>query len=184
MTDITIQKLTKAQKDQVRYLYLGNYEASDIATKLNVEIETVRFMIFGEDGTGKNSSSLFSIKKGMSSSAISSFLIDRAAILDRIAGTVTNIISKSLSDLQIEVLEKGKELNMGELKTLTDILTNLDKIVRLETGKATENVSHLGLSVSEAREYLINDPFSKDFIDVESQEIKENKELPWLVEKK
>jgi hypothetical protein len=175
MNDITIQKLSKAQKESIRWLYLGNYEVTDIAAKLNIEPETVRFFIFGVDGKGESPTSLYQIKRKMSSTAISSFLIDRASVLDRIAGVTANIISKGLDDLNKQVLDGSKELNVVELKTLTDILGNLDKIVRLETGKATEHVQHLGLTVAEARELLQADPFA---VEAEFKEIETK--LPWL----
>jgi hypothetical protein len=175
MTDLTIQKLTKKQKEQLRWLYLGNYEPLDIATKLHIELDTVRFFIFGQDGDGKDPTCLFQIKKGMSSTAISAYIADKCAVLDQTAGIALNILNSALVNLQKEVVD-GKELNLDDLKKLSGIVVEMDKLVRLESGQATETIQHMGLTTAEAREILAQDPFAA--IEAEFKEVEAA--LPWL----
>lgn len=179
MTDITIQKLTKNQKEQIRWLYLGNYEPNDIAVKLNIGIDTVRFFVFGIDGTGKDVNCLAYQKKKMSSTAISVYIADKINVLDQTAGIALSILNSALTNLQREVIVEKKELNLDDLKKLSGIVLEMDKLVRLESGQATETIQHMGLSVSEAREILANDPFA--VVEAEFTNKSDNG-LPWLNE--
>jgi len=173
MSDIVIQKLNKKQRDSIRWMYFGNYEITDISAKTGIEVDTLRFFIFGEDGTGKDPTSLYSIKKSMSSTAISCFLADKVSVLDQTCGIALNILNKSLSSLQYRVNE-GEELSLDDMKKLSSIVVEMDKIVRLESGLATETIEHMGLTRAEAREVLANDPFAQA-VEVEYIEV-----LPWL----
>lgn len=179
MSDLTIQKLTKKQKEQIRWLYLGNYSVMDIATKLHIEQDTVRFFVFGADGTGEDKTCLFQIKKGMSSTAITAYIADKINVLDQTAGIALNILNSALVNLQKEVVD-GKELNLDDLKKLSGIVVEMDKLVRLESGQATETIQHMGLTTAEAREILAADPFAQPI----EAEFKEVETLPWLNEEK
>lgn len=177
MSSLVIQKLNNKQREQLRWMYFGNYGPDDIAVKLGVEIATVRFFIFGEDDTGKDKTCLYQIKKGMSSTAIGSFLADKSQALEMVCGTALSILSKSLGDLQLEVIN-GKELSLDDMKKLSSIVVEMDKVNRLESGLATETIEHMGLSRAEAREILANDPFAPKDIEAEVVQV-----LPWLEEK-
>ena len=157
-------------------MYFGNYELTDISMKLDIDIDTVRFFVFGIDGTGKDKTCLFQIKKGLSSTAIGSFLKDKSQALEMVCGTALSILSKSLVDLQIEVVN-GKVLELPELKMLSSIVVEMDKLVRLESGLATETIQHMGLSRAEARDILAADPFAPRDVEVESIQV-----LPWLAD--
>lgn len=180
MTDITIQKLTKKQREQIRWLYLGNYTVLDIATKLHIDHETVRFFVFGADGTGKDPTCLEAIKRGMSSTAISAYIADKINVLDQTAGIALSILNAALTNLQKEVMVDKKELNLDDLKKLSGIVVEMDKLVRLESGQATETIQHMGLTTAEAREILAADPFAQE-IEAEFKEV--DSSLPWLEKK-
>jgi hypothetical protein len=176
MSELVIQKLTKRQKEQVRWMYLGGYDPVDIANKLTIEIETIRFFVFGPDEDGKDPTCLFQIKKEMGSAAISSFLMDKAQAFERTSGIGLDILSRSLCDLQEKVISKEIVLNLDDMKKLSSIVTEMDKINRLESGLATETITHMGLSREEARAILEEDPFAPKVIDAEFKE----EGLPWL----
>jgi hypothetical protein len=177
MSELVIQKLTKKQRESIRWMYFGNFEPTDIEIRTNIDIDTIRFFIFGEDGTGKDPTCLFQIKKNMSSTAISAFLFDKAAVFDQTAGVALSILNKSLMNLQVEV-NNGKELTVDEMNKIATIVVGMDKMVRLESGLATETIEHIGLSRAEAREILASDPFAKEAVEVEFTET-----LPWLSKK-
>jgi hypothetical protein len=178
MSDVVIQKLTQKQKDSIRWMYFGNYEITEISAKTSIDIDTIRFFVFGIDGTGADKTCLYQIKKNMSSTAISSFLADKASVLEQTCGVALAILNRSLMDLQKEV-NTGKELSLDDMKKLSSIVTEMDKLVRLESGLATETIQHMGLSRAEAREILANDPFAQEAIEVEFKDTT----LPWLEEK-
>lgn len=173
MSDIIIQKLSNKQREQIRWMYLAGHELTDICTKINLDQDTVRLLVFGLDGKGTDKACLYYERQHASSATIISFLMDKAMALDKITGTAVNILSRSLDNLHKEVLD-GKELSVDELAKIAGIVTSLDKIVRLESGMATETIEYKGLSMAEAREIIANDPFA-NAIDVESVEV-----LPWL----
>jgi hypothetical protein len=52
----------------------------------------------------------------------------------------------------------------------------MDKMVRLESGQATELIEHMGLSLGEAREIIASDPFA------EAVEAEYKIMPPWLLE--
>ena len=111
-------------------------------------------------------------RKGLSSTAITSYIADKASVMDRTCGIALNILTKSLEGLQLEV-NNGKELSLDDMKKLSSIVVEMDKMVRLESGLATETIEHMGLSRAEAVEILRADPFApKQLPDVEV--------LPWL----
>lgn len=174
MNDITLQKLTKKQKDQIRWMYFGGMEPSDIEIKLGIEIETIRFFIFGEDGTGSDPTCLMQVRKGLSSTAITSYIFDKASAMERTCGVALKILTKSLDDLHTEV-NNGKELSLDDMKKLSSIVVEMDKIVRLESGLATETIEHMGLTRAEARQILADDPFAPKVVEAECTET-----LPWL----
>ena len=174
MNDITIQKLSNKQKEDIRWMYFASYDVAHISTTLDIDVDTVRFFIFGPDGNGSEKTCLYQIKKGMSSTAITVYIRDKVKLLNKINGTATAIISKSLDDLHKEVISGDKVLDLAEMKLLSSIVVEMDKIVRLEEGLATETIEYKGLSIAEAREILANDPFA-NAIEAEVVET-----LPWL----
>lgn len=176
MTDIIIQKLSKKQKEQIRWLYFGNFTPLDISTKTHIEIDTVRFFIYGQDGTGSDPTCLKQIKSKMDSTAITTYIADKINVLDQTAGIALSILNASLINLQREVIVDKKELNLDDLKKLSGIVVEMDKLVRLESGQATETIQHMGLTTAEAREILAADPFA-EAVDVEFKEVEK---LPWL----
>lgn len=176
MSDVTIQKFTAKQREQIRWMYLGSHEITDISAKLNIEIDTVRFLVFGLDGTGKDKGCLYQEKKSMGNAAIVDYLMDKAQKFEKICGTAANILAKTLMNLQVEV-DNGKELTMDEMSKLAGIITSMDKIIRLESGLATETIEYKGLSMAEAREILQNDPFAPKDVEGEVVQV-----LPWLAD--
>ena len=170
MSEITIQKLSNKQREQIRWMYLADYQITDIVSKMNLDMNTVRMIIFGLDGAGKDKSCVHFEKKHASSAIVTAFLMDKASVLDGIAGVAIKILKRSLDKLY----DKDEELSVDEMTKIAGIVTSLDKIVRLESGMDTETIEYKGLSMAEAREIIANDPFA-NAIEIESVEV-----LPWL----
>lgn len=175
MTEIVLQKLNKRDLDKARSMYFANCEINEICTTLSVDPDTIRFYVFGEDGNGKNPTCWMNLRKKLNPTAMSMYLRDKVDILDMTAGVGVEILSTSLSRLRDLVRSGEKELDVDEISKLTKVVVDLDKIVRLEKGTATEINEFIGLTRAEAKEVLMNDPFAQA-IPVESVE------LPWLNE--
>jgi len=140
-------------------MFFGDYQMLDIAEVLGVDIDTLRFYIFGEDGTGSNPKCWYSLKKELNPTSVAIYIKDKVKALEKTAGIAHNILAKSLIDLSKEVEENGKQLSIVDMKDLANIISSIDKIVRLETGKPTEVHDFVTLSVHEAKQVLASDPF-------------------------
>jgi hypothetical protein len=177
MSDVILQKLDRKTINKAQLMYFGNREITEIATALSVDPDTLRFYIFGVDGEGSDKNSWYQIKKNLKPTAIALYLKDKAHILEQTAGLALEILNFSLANLRDAVVNGEHEpLNLDDMSKLSKIAVDMDKVYRLESGLATEQIEHLGLSRAEAREVLSNDPFAKDTFEVDSVE------LPWLKE--
>jgi len=174
---IAIQKLDRKTLNKAQLMYFGNREVTEIATALSVEPDTLRFYIFGVDGEGADKNCWYQIKKNLKPTAIALYLKDKVHILEQTAGLALEILNKSLSDLRDRVNndEDSEVLTIDDMTKLSKIVTDMDKMYRLESGLATETIEHMGLSIAGAKEILANDPFA-NAVEVESIE------LPWLNE--
>lgn len=175
-------------------MYFGDYEQIDICEKLNITNDTLRFYIFGENGTGSNEHCWFQLKKQLNPVSVATYIKDKILVLDKTAGMAMNILNENLRRIQQTMLENPSEtLSIDDTKKLAGIVLDMDKIVRLESGKATDiidNIAHM--SISDARRILQEDPFAPqviegDFEDItipEDNEIETSKEMkqverPW-----
>lgn len=139
-------------------MYFGDYQLIDIAEVMGVDLDTLSFYVFGEDGTGRNQKCWYKLKQELNPTSVAIYIKDKVKALEKTAGIAHNILAKSLLDLSAEV-EDGKKLSIVDMKDLAGIISSMDKIVRLETGKPTEVHEFVSLSVHEAKQVLANDPF-------------------------
>lgn len=174
MNQVVIQKIDRKTINKAQLMYFGNRELTEIAAALSIEPDTLRFYIFGVDGEGEEKDCWYQIKKNLKPTAIALYLRDKVHILEQTAGLALDILNFSLSNLRDRV-QSGEEepLSIDDMTKLSKIVTDMDKVYRLESGMATETIEHMGLSRAQAREILANDPFTND-VEVESIE------LPWL----
>lgn len=172
---IELQKVSKKVLEQARNLYFSNKEINEICYALSIEPETLRFYIFGIDGDGKSPSCWSNIRKKLNPTVYSQYLKSKIDVLESVSGLSLELVTTSLTQLRDAVRSGEKVLNVDEISKLAKVAVDMDKIVRLESGQATELINHMGLSRAEAREILENDPFAKD-VEVEFTE------LPWLNE--
>lgn len=173
MSDIVIQKLSKKEMEKAQNLYMSNVEISDICTALSIDPDTIRFYVFGPDGDGKLATCWSQLRKRTNNSAQSMYLKNKVEILDATAGVGVEILSRSLIGLRDRVSSGDLELTVDEMAKISKIVVDLDKIVRLEAGTATELIQHVGLSLAEARRVLEEDPFA---MAIEAEVV----DLPWL----
>lgn len=161
---LEIQKLDRKTLETARIMYFGNYQLTDIAEKLNIEIDTIRFYVFGEDGSGKNEKCWAHLKKNLNSSSIAVYLKDKISVLEKTAGVALNVINEALTRLDHDMkTDPDFRITIDDMKKLSSIVVDVDKMVRLESGSATELVEHIGLTVAEARKVLAEDDFAQTF---------------------
>ena len=122
---------------------------------------TLRFFVFGEDGKGGNEKCWFNIKKNVNSVAISVYMKDKVAILNKTAGLALDILHENLIKTQDAMKSQEIPLSIDDMKKLAGIVLDMDKMVRLESGMATEIVDEIKhMSLADARKILMDDPFA------------------------
>lgn len=162
MTELTIQKLDRKTKEKARLLFLSNHSVGDISSILNVEIDTIRFYVFGENGSGSNENCWYQIKKRLGDTSVAAYLHSKIDVLDKTCGTAINIVNENLKRIQQEMLDDPtKVLSLDDTKKLASIVVDMDKVIRLESGQATQIVENIGLTRAEAVRVLSEDPFAQ-----------------------
>lgn len=177
-----VNKEDRDKIEQARILYLSGYTVSECATMTNMAVDTVRMLAFGVDGTARDRNCWKVIKDRVGDASIAVAVLEKKSMLDRTAGLALKALSKSLEVLNERIHKGDVELSPKDMGELAKIIFGMDKIVRLETGQATEIIKRVGLTAEEARKILADDPFNKSIVDmeveyVEAKEIEPNKTL-------
>ena len=154
-------KLDRKTREQAKILYLADHDMVDICEKLDIDMPTLRFFVFGEDGKGGNEKCWFNIKKNINSVAISVYMKDKVAILNKTAGLALDILHENLIKTQEAMKSQEIPLSIDDMKKLAGIVLDMDKMVRLESGMATEIVDEIKhMSLADARKILMDDTFA------------------------
>ena len=87
----------------------------------------------------------------MGPASVAAFVKDKVASLEKTSGLALNIINENLKRIQQNMEEDSSHvLTIQDTKMLAGILSDMDKIIRLESGMATQIVENVGLSRAEA----------------------------------
>jgi hypothetical protein len=159
--DIIIQKIDRKLKERARMMYFGDYELTEISNILDVDLDTIRFFVFGESGSGSNENCWFQLKKKLNPTSVAIYIKDKISILDKTAGMALSIVHENLKRIQRDLLEfPEKVLTIDDTRKLASLVLDMDKMVRLESGQATQIIENIGLSRAEAVRILQEDPFA------------------------
>jgi len=111
------------------------------------------------------------MKAFLPSTAITAYLAEKAHIFDRTTGIAVTVLSKHLEKmLDIANDPSSPAMNPADMAMIASVVMNLDKITRLETGKATQIVKQMGLTPEEAKKILEEDPMA-NVVEAEYHEI-------------
>lgn len=160
-------------------MYFSDYDLIDISEKLNITLDTVRFYVFGESGSGTNEHCWFQLKKQLTPTSVATFIKDKAIVLEKTSGLALSLLNENLKRVQATMLEDSTyTLSIDDTKKLAGIVVDMDKIVRLESGKATDiidNIAHM--SLADARRILAEDPFAPTVVEADFEDITEPGEI-------
>lgn len=170
--------------------YLADYSLEDIAELSGVTLDTVRFYVFGENGSGSNEACWFQIKKKLGPTAVSTFIKDKIGVLDKTSGLALSLVNENLKRIQYQFeTDSNFVLTIDDTKKLAGILVDMDKIIRLESGKPTDIIDSVAsMTVADARRILLEDPFApetEEIIEAEFEEVEKTIEsdvevkAPW-----
>lgn len=162
MTSLEIQKIDKKTKEKARLYYFANYSLGDISSILKIDMDTLRFYVFGENGSGSNEHCWFQLKKKLDPASVAAYIHDKIGVLEKTTGVALNLLNENLKRIQQELIDDPtKILSIDDTKKLASIVVDMDKIVRLESGQATQIVENIGLTRAEAIRVLAEDPFAQ-----------------------
>ena len=160
-------------RESAKALYFTGYSPDEIARRLNILPDVVLSWIFGSDGKG-TSASCWAVKKAqVSDTSIIAYIIDKHEMFDRTVNVAHKCLTKALEGLNERVHTGETVLNMDEIRKLAAVVTEMDKVARLEGGKATNIIeTTTGLSAVELRKIIKDDPIAETVV-VEYRELED-----------
>ena len=165
----------KASVTHMKICYLRGLSIQQIADKFGVSYGWVYKISRGKNNKGVSweterdllwSETLDGIKK------------HKVEILQEIVGVSLEMIRSSLKNMAAE----GEPLKLKDVHMLTEIITNFDKIQRLDDGKPTDIHKDVTLSIEDIRDAIEKDKFTdlyeskKEILDADYSDVKH--ELP------
>ena len=144
-----------------KLMFFSGESAEQIAKVIDMPVELIDFNIKKGQGWKVEQN-----RDGVT--AVNYFVQCKSRALEETAGMALTILARGLK-AWFTLQEEGLILNEKQLTAASSILNNLDKIQRLEEGKATDIIHRSGLTVAEARQQLNADPMAYGIIDVTPQ---------------
>lgn len=150
-----MSKISEPLLLKAKDLYLDHKSVVEIERQTGISRDILNYHIHRKKDNWKN------IKQGNKIAILESFTEDKKGQLVSISKSCIDIIDKAL-----RALNKSEEITLKDAKLATDILSEMDKIVKLDDGEATsrtETVTHKPLTIEQLKHRLISsDPFLTD----------------------
>lgn len=149
----------KKERNQAELMFFDYKDPDEIAETLERPISTVWRWI--RDGNWR------SLRDSAKDAMIDHVREKKKKDIEEIHSLALPLIKKSIK----EISESGHVLDTKEMRDLTYIITEFDKLVKLESGEATHIVKNLqNITIHDVREAIEQD----EFIEVESEVINES----------
>jgi len=167
--DVLAGSVPKEQKNKAYWLYLYGQSVEDISNTVGLPENLIRHWIKGPQrdadlGWKK-------IRETKNGSIVSFFVQHKKEVLENTWGVALSILADGLQKMQKDIADNDKKLNLRDMKGLSEIISDLDKIARLEAGQATSIIRQAGLTAAEAEKIIKEDPFACVIIEVEGREL-------------
>ena len=147
MARISAEELAKAKQ-----LYMDFMPVTEIARKLGISKNTVRYHATTKDDNWKLQ------REGAKMEMLEAFNDGKKGKILSVNNLCLAIIQKGLKDINSQ-----ETISLKDAKLASDILTEMDKIIKLDDGEATsrsESISIRPISLDAARRRMISaDPF-------------------------
>ena len=138
---------TDEQFELAKQMYLAYKPLADIVAKSGMNIHTVKYHV------GKRWKEEREFKK---SEIVEALTESKKSLMYEISKHGLEILANSIKDLS----SSKRPLNPTEMSRIKDIITDLDKIVKLDEGNPTEILADTRpATIVEVRELLKKDPF-------------------------
>jgi hypothetical protein len=125
-------------QEEAKAMYFNGISPVEICEHLNVDIDELGYLVFGKDGTGESSRCWFAVKSKRLANGTLSTVTNYALIKPYLIKKT----EKKMLDKVNEALETvdAEEMGVSGIKDMVTSMEKIDKIGRLEEGKATEHV--------------------------------------------
>ena len=168
---LNYQEVSQEVRERAKMMYLAQYSLEEIVIKLNINLNVLKEWVFGKDGKGTSASCWNVVRSQVSDCSITAYILSKQDVFERTTGLALNCLTKALEGLNKRVNE-GQELDVDEIHKISSVIEKMDKINRLEAGRATAIVHNTGLTPEKVREIIKNDPIA-DVVDVEYKELED-----------
>lgn len=155
--NLITEEPTSSVLAQARAMYFLSVPTQKISAILEVSEKYLEKQILGENKLGTDPSCWKVVRNSMTDVVVNTIMQTQLETTMNIVGLASAALKNGLQDI-LQKSEDG-ELNVRDMKALSDIIVNMDKIARLERMTPTDIIQTQGLSLHEARDILTNDPF-------------------------
>lgn len=135
----------------------NNHEltVTEISSELSLPIDKVRKIIFGEDETGTSATCPYRKKILLGNRVpVKSYVKYKGQIFLKAQATAMSVLQRGLDEL----LSQKESLNVSQLRELSNIAGNIDRMYRLESGMPTDIIRSMDMGPEKIIEIIKNDP--------------------------
>jgi hypothetical protein len=149
---------------KARSMYMMGVGPAKISQILGINKEMLDEWILGANKKGDSPNCWSMVKQSMTDVVIDTIIHTQLETTMNIVGHASKILLKGLKKLSKKIQSgEDEDISIRDLKTISEIIANMDKIARLERMEPTEITGNIsgGMSLEEARDVIKNDPFFK-----------------------
>lgn len=169
-----VNDLPESVTEQAKALYFINCPENQILKIVDgIKKEELDYLIKGRDGTGSSESCWMRIKRENHDATVTAASLALMPAAQHNIAICNAILKHGLEGLLKDVKSGEKKLSSRELREISEVFANIDKITRLEQGDPTEIYEMAGLTAEQAREILKEDPFAFGIVDADARVITE-----------
>ena len=130
------------QQMQALDLFLKYHTLAQVADLVDAPVGTVRDWVY----VGRNGMlPMVEIRASLEKDMLKEIAEHKGPALKSIMDSSLCVISNNMASLK----KSGRDLTIDEVKKVSDIIANMDKILRLDEGKSTDNVAIANINMVE-----------------------------------
>jgi len=151
--------MATGQQRQALDLFLNYHTLAQISQAVDVALGTARDWVY----VGRNGMLPFSeIRGGLEKEMLREIAGHKGPALKSIMDSSLCVIRSSLESIK----KSGRNLEINEIKEVSNIIANMDKILRLDEGKATDNIAIANVNMMETVADLKEAIYEVDMLDI------------------
>ena len=130
------EKYSSTKIRTAQQFYFGGILPTDISETLDMDMEDLGYLCFGIDRTGRSPDTWHHQMLERPADSITTYTSVKPLLLKKSEMNLMKLINDSTE----EMVEKDEKLDMDDMSKAVGMIEKMDKIGRLEEGKATENI--------------------------------------------